>query len=105
MSSYWPPGTVSEEAVRDSSRTRRGSLWQRPLRWGAVGEDRTTPWLGAIAGGRERVVSRADSRPMAWHPGPSATYVRSFTPAGFSPARTASSTPVATAPHLLRAVL
>ena len=76
-SSYWPPCAASEEVGRDSGRTGRGSFGQRPLRWGAVGEDRTTPWLGAIAGGRERVVSRADSRPMAWHPGPPATYVQS----------------------------
>ena len=76
-SSYWPPCAASEEVGQDSSRTCLGSLGQRPLRWGAVGEGRTTPWLGAIAGGRERVVSRADSRPMAWHPGPPATYVQS----------------------------
>ena len=48
--STWPRCTFSEGVVRDSGRTACGSFGQRPLRWGATGEGRTTPWLGAIAG-------------------------------------------------------
>ena len=83
--SRWPVVSVSAQVVDVSSRGGRGSLGSGRSAGCAIGEGRTSPRLGAMAGIRcGRIPGGLHA--LAWLPVPSTT--RRNLPAGFSPART-----------------
>ena len=74
--SCWPVVSVSAQVVDVSSRGGRGSLGSGRSAGCAIGEGRTSPRLGAMAGIRSRPYpGRAPA--LAWLPGPSTTRERS----------------------------
>ena len=90
MRSYWPNVSVSAQVVGVSGRGARGSLGSGRSAGCAIGEGRTSPRLGAMAGicsGRIPGGLHA----LAWLPVPLTT--RRNLPAGFAPARTAINVP------------
>ena len=75
MRSYWPDVSVSAQVVGVSGRGARGSLGSGRSAGCAIGEGRTSPRLGAMAGIRSRPYpGRAPA--LAWLPGPSTTRER-----------------------------
>eukprot|EP00964_Phaeocystis_antarctica_P010121 scaffold5543_cov39-Phaeocystis_antarctica.AAC.2 len=75
---------VVEEVVRVSGRRGSGSFGSDRTAGYAIGEDRTSPWLEAIAGIRERPCPRLAPSPCRL-PGPVPMYVQ--VSVGFSPPR------------------
>ena len=74
--SFWPDVSVSAQVVGVSRRGARGSLGSGRSAGCAIGEGRTSPRLGAMAGIRSRPYpGRAPA--LAWLPGPSTTHVQS----------------------------
>ena len=75
MRSFWPNVSVSAQVVGVSRRGARGSLGSGRSAGCAIGEGRTSPRLGAMAGIRSRPYpGRAPA--LAWLPGPSTTRER-----------------------------
>ena len=76
---------VVEEVVRVSGRRGSGSFGSDRTAGYAIGEGRTSPWLEAIAGIRERPYPRLGSKPV---PAPrTRSEVRASLSVGFSPPR------------------
>ena len=76
MRSYWPNVSVSAQVVGVSRRGARGSLGSGRSAGCAIGEGRTSPRLGAMAGIRSRPYpGRAPA--LAWLPRPPTTHVQS----------------------------
>ena len=72
---------VVEEVVRVSGRRGSGSFGSDRTAGYAIGEGRTSPWLEAIAGIRERPYPRLGSKPV---PAPrTRSGVRDMSPSGF----------------------
>ena len=72
---------VVEEVVRVSGRRGSGSFGSDRTAGYAIGEGRTSPWLEAIAGIRERSCPRLDSKPL---PAPrTRSGVRDMSPSDF----------------------
>ena len=76
LESYMPTCSVSEEVVDHSRQPSSGSFGQRPHRWVAIGEGRTTPQWSRRGAASDRIPGGLQA-PMARHPGPSATHVQS----------------------------
>ena len=67
--SFWPNVSVSAQVVGVSRRGARGSLGSGRSAGCAIGEDRTSPRLGAMAGIRSGRIP-GGLHALAWLPGP-----------------------------------